>query len=1121
MRRRLFGKHQGVEQHTVPALHRQHAAALLAQVVELNPGLQRLRLQGLRQRRRPGHRLAVDDQRAVLDARGAGQRQVQPPARLACVAVKGPLGQRLGQVRRRRQRTPGLQPGANGIELRADAAVEFGKPALGVRQFAGGLLGLPAQAGQVGEALLHLPGAGLAGKGLAEHPAHALVLGPTGEHPLRPVSRPAQDVRIVEQGQRLRRHVGGVAAAAAAERHRRIEGGQERIQRVAHHLDVDAAPGLAAADRLAVQARIQAARHAQDGVADRFGLKPAHAPVAEQLVVRIRRAAAGLALEGLAGEQQAQQGLDRTAAVDEAPRQQVEQFRMRRRRTELAEIVGGGDQAAAEDVVPEAVDDDPRGQRVGLQIGDPLRQLQAAAAGGPERRRVEGVEKAARHRIGGLLVVAADEQRGVPGVGLDDARHAHRRRQAGFKVAVAPHQRGHLGQVGQAVGQPAGVKQPLQGLGLGVGQTVRLPGRHQNFRRVARHRRRGRRRRLAGDHRVGQAEPGALVLVLGRQVGHGGELQEDLVALPEAEIERAPAELAILGLLQLDGLVDRAGARVVLHDVLRLHAAAAGNAEPERAAFVAEALRVQHRAAAGAERVGKVARRPDAAEDAIAVERHSELPGPAALQALGEPGEAVQPRPVRRRLRRSGRHRRPVVQPGPPQGLLDFSLEAAQLGPAGLAGARRVGVEHRRMRAGEDAVERVEVGLRNGVELVVVAARAGDGQRLEGLGHRVDLVVGEGHLLVERVDRRKTVQDHAQLADADGAFVEAAAQARLRQQVAGDRLADQLRPGHVVVEGADQVVAVAPGVGDRRVALGTVGFGVAHPVHEVARPLLAELRAGQQGVDLGFVRSGCVRRRRQAGEDKAGAPAQGLGIRARSRRQPVAGKPGVDLVIDAAVRRHGPQRRERPPLLAPLQHGAPVGVARQFLRAGRPVARIRGAGSDPGFEVGQHRRLELRPVLRHLQVGVLVAHRLQQQRGRRLARHNRRTAVAAGLPARPRVEPQAPLLLAGLAVAFVALLRQHRPDARLKELDLLGRRCRGQAGAAGEHQPKARLHASSLSVMACAACTQRRPMASNWSRRSRNDGAMTVIAATGYWYSSRIAAPTQWMPSSPSARSSA
>jgi hypothetical protein len=83
-------------------------------------------------------------------------------------------------------------------------------------------------------------------------------------------------------------------------------------------------------------------------------------------------------------------------------------------------------------------------------------------------------------------------------------------------------------------------------------------------------------------------------LVFRGHVGGGGDLEEDFVALPEFEIEAAPAELFVFGVLEFDGLVDGAGARVVLHDVFGLHAAISSDAEPQRAALALEAIGEEH-----------------------------------------------------------------------------------------------------------------------------------------------------------------------------------------------------------------------------------------------------------------------------------------------------------------------------------------------------------------------------------------------------------------------------------------------------------------------------------------------------------------------------------------------
>ena len=98
------------------------------------------------------------------------------------------------------------------------------------------------------------------------------------------------------------------------------------------------------------------------------------------------------------------------------------------------------------------------------------------------------------------------------------------------------------------------------------------------------------------------------------------------------------------------------------------------------------------------------------------------------------------------------------------------------------------------------------------VELVVVAAGAGDGQAQEGLGEDVDLVVDAVRLVLADVDRRMRPLAEEEEAGAEDRLVEALGRvpARPVEQVAGDVLDDELVVGHVGVERADHVVAVAP-----------------------------------------------------------------------------------------------------------------------------------------------------------------------------------------------------------------------------------------------------------------------------------------------------------------------
>ena len=64
--------------------------------------------------------------------------------------------------------------------------------------------------------------------------------------------------------------------------------------------------------------------------------------------------------------------------------------------------------------------------------------------------------------------------------------------------------------------------------------------------------------------------------------------------------------------------------------------------------------------------------------------------------------------------------------------------------------------------------------------------------------------------------------------------------------------ANQLVYRNVVVKGTNQVIAIHPGVVDRRVAFGSMRFGITDPVHPVPCPPWAELWAGQQLIDQRF-----------------------------------------------------------------------------------------------------------------------------------------------------------------------------------------------------------------------------------------------------------------------------
>ena len=147
-----------------------------------------------------------------------------------------------------------------------------------------------------------------------------------------------------------------------------------------------------------------------------------------------------------------------------------------------------------------------------------------------------------------------------------------------------------------------------------------------------------------------------------------------------------------------------------------------------------------------------------------------------------------------------------------------------------LQGTRGIDGPHGRSGTVQDAEERVVVLLADRVELVVVAASAGNGEPKEGLGEHVDLVVRPLHAFFPRVNGLVAEFDQAQVGRAENRLVDAAAHSdpRFIDKVACKVLADELIVRNVRVQGANEVIAVVPRVRYGRIAFAAVRVGVAH-----------------------------------------------------------------------------------------------------------------------------------------------------------------------------------------------------------------------------------------------------------------------------------------------------
>ncbi len=152
----------------------------------------------------------------------------------------------------------------------------------------------------------------------------------------------------------------------------------------------------------------------------------------------------------------------------------------------------------------------------------------------------------------------------------------------------------------------------------------------------------------------------------------------------------------------------------------------------------------------------------------------------------------------------------------------------------------------------------VVIPLQDGIELVIVAARATNGHaqgrrqaRLHSFLLRVEVLVNfVNSLIVGDVSGRSQETSCGQRLD----LVWRGPRARLviYQLVAGQLLDQKQVNRFVPVEGVDHVVSIFPGnfaIGIPGVA---AGIGIACHVQPVASPLLAVVRRSQQAIDQGF-----------------------------------------------------------------------------------------------------------------------------------------------------------------------------------------------------------------------------------------------------------------------------
>ena len=147
----------------------------------------------------------------------------------------------------------------------------------------------------------------------------------------------------------------------------------------------------------------------------------------------------------------------------------------------------------------------------------------------------------------------------------------------------------------------------------------------------------------------------------------------------------------------------------------------------------------------------------------------------------------------------------------------------------------------------KDAVERVVILRGDGIELVIVAARAAHGEPEEAAADVVDRVLDREVLRVV-VHARAETAGVGEVAGRDDALVTLGV-GRAALQVAGELIAHKLVVGQVAIEGGDDPVAVAVQLWDGVVGVVARGVGIAHDVEPVPAPAFTVTWRGEQPLD--------------------------------------------------------------------------------------------------------------------------------------------------------------------------------------------------------------------------------------------------------------------------------
>ena len=348
----------------------------------------------------------------------------------------------------------------------------------------------------------------------------------------------------------------------------------------------------------------------------------------------------------------------------------------------------------------------------------------------------------------------------------------------------------------------------------------------------------------------------------------------------------------------------------------------------------------------------------------------------------------------------------------------------------------------------QEGTQAVVIAGGDGVELVVVAARAGHGQAQESLRKDVHLVVDPIGLILQGIDRGMGRLMQVPETGCQHRFIETDPRmtSGVRKEIARDVFLDEQVVGHVRVEGADEVVAVAPGMGDGVVLLMAIGVSEAHQIHPVTGPSFAEPRGGQQGIHHSGPRleRGIRQKRRDLrwfrgqSDDGFMHPSQpDLRFGRRRRTQSLGLQSSEDESIDSVGEPIGSvhwrngcsyEWLETPPLSTCLEDPGPCRGIAALADWGLGSGWKHCPGIDPTGDIPNHRLRQARALLGHLQIGFRMLDGPEKSAFLRLSGNHGCSGIAPAEQGFPGINPQSTALSLG-SVAILAIGDQEGTDA--------------------------------------------------------------------------------------------